>query len=177
MTRSLTRRLTPRLALAGAVIALLLGAAFVLLVVAVGQQRDAGRLALRSQEAITAGTELEKTAINLENGLRTYVSTGRQASLGPWNSGLRVYPVQVRKLGGLVSDEPGQQAQVRGIGEQIGDYVNLWAKPLLAIARQHLAVAQNVIVTGSGRVRIDQIRASFQKLFAQERAVARSRGY
>jgi len=80
------------MALAGGLIALLLGGAFVLLVFAVSKQRDAGRLALRSQEAITAGTELEKTVINLENGLRGYVASGRASSLGPWNAGLKAYP-------------------------------------------------------------------------------------
>jgi hypothetical protein len=59
------------MAVVGGLIALLLGAAFVLLVFAVSGQRDAGRLALRSQEAITAGTDLEKTVISLENGLRS----------------------------------------------------------------------------------------------------------
>src|SRR3954453_15242360 len=163
------------MALAGGLIALMLGAAFVLLVFAVSRQRDAGRLALRSQEAITAGTELEKTVINMENGLRAYVAGGRSTSLGPWNAGLRAYPGQVRKLEALVSDEPSQQAEVRGIKEQIDDYVNLWANPLLSIARGKLDVAQTVIVTGTGRVRIDQIRSSFLKLFAQEQAVARAR--
>src|SRR5437763_6511978 len=163
------------MALAGGLIALLLGGAFVLLVFAVAKQRDAGRLALRSQEAITAGTELEKTVINLENGLCAYVASGRPGSLGPWNAGVRSYPGQVRKLTRLVADEPSQQAEVGRIDGQIDDYVNLWAKPLLAIARQRLVVAQNVIVTGTGRVRIDQVRASFAKLFAQERAVAGAR--
>src|SRR5437773_12224637 len=103
------------MAIAGGLIALLLGAAFVLLVFAVSKQRDAGRLALRSQEAITAGTELEKTVISLENGLRGYVGTGREASLGPWSAGVKTYPAQVRRLTGLVSDVPTQQAQVQAI--------------------------------------------------------------
>lgn len=160
------------MALVGGLIALLLGAAFVLLVFAVAKQRDAGKLALRSQEAITAGTELEKTVINLENGLRGYVSTGNERQLQPWNAGLKIYGRQVRKLEQLVSDVPSQQAQVRGIKEQIDDYVNLWATPLLGLARQRLNVAQSVIVTGTGRVRIDQLRASFARLFEQEQALA-----
>src|SRR2546422_6941281 len=114
------------MALVGGLIALLLGAAFALLVFAVSGQRDAGKLALRSQEAITAGTELEKTVINLENGLRGYVGTGRERSLDPWNAGLTIYTGQVRKLESLVSDEPGQRRQVEAIKGQIDDYVNLW---------------------------------------------------
>ena len=160
------------MALVGGLIALLLGAAFALLVFAVSGQRNAGRLALRSQEAITAGTQLEKTVISLENGLRGYVATGKERQLQPWNAGVKVYPAQVRRLESLVSDVPSQQAQVSGIKGQIDDYVNLWAAPLLGLARQRLQVAQSVIVTGTGRVRIDQLRSNFQRLFAQEQALA-----
>ncbi|HEX6714481.1 MAG TPA: ATP-binding protein [Thermoleophilaceae bacterium] len=161
--------------LVGGLIALLLGAAFALLVFAVSKQRDAGKLALRSQEAITAGTELEKTVISLENGLRGYVASGNDRQLQPWRAGLQVYPGQVRKLERLVSDVPSQQAQVRRIKEQIDDYVNLWATPLLGLARQRLPVAQSVIVTGTGRVRIDQLRESFLRLFSQEQSLAITR--
>jgi signal transduction histidine kinase len=161
--------------MAGGLIALLLGAAFALLVFAVAGQRDAGRLALRSQEAITAGTELEKTVISMENGLRGYVASGRERSLEPWRAGLKAYPGQIRKLENLVSDVPSQQTQVQGIKEQIGDYVNLWATPLLGLARQRLRVAQSVAINGTGRVRIDELRGSFGKLFTQEQALALSR--
>src|SRR3954447_19832177 len=163
------------MALVGGLIALLLGPAFVLLVVAVSGQRDAGKLALRSQEAITAGTELEKTVINLENGLRGYVASGRERQLDPWNAGIKAYPGQVRQLERLVSDVPSQQSQVQGIKQKIDEYVNLWATPLLSLARQRLQVAQSVSLTGTGRVRIDELRARFGRLFAQEQALARDR--
>src|SRR3954462_12002171 len=170
--RRLSKRITARMALVGGLIALLLGAAFALLVFAVNGQRDAGKLALRSQEAITGGTELEKTVVNLENGLRGYVASGNERQLEPWNAGLKVYPGQVRNLERLVSDGPSQQAQVQHIKGQIDDYVNLWAAPLLGLARQRLRVAQSVIVTGTGRERIDQLRESFDRLFSQEQSLA-----
>jgi signal transduction histidine kinase len=160
------------MAVVGGLIALFLGAAFVLLVLAVGGQRDAGRLALRSQEAITAGSDLEKTVISLENGLRGYVASGNDRQLDPYRAGLDAYSRQVRKLEQLVSDVPSQQAQVRAIRGQIDDYVKLWATPLLDLARQRRAVAQSVSVTGTGRMRIDELRSSFARLFAQEQALA-----
>src|SRR3954454_5486032 len=121
------------MALVGGLIAIILGAAFVLLIVAVSGQRDAGKLALRSQEAITAASALQKPTIGLENGLRGFVASGKDRSLDPWNQALAQYPAQARKLATLVSDEPAQQAQVRKISSDIDDYVNLWGKPLLAL--------------------------------------------
>jgi signal transduction histidine kinase len=167
--------ITARVVIVSGVITLILGAAFVLLIVAVRGQRDAGQLALRSQEAITAGSELQKSVIQLENGLRGYVASGKERTLDPWRQALRQYPGQVRRLAALVSDEPAQQTQVRRISSDIDDYVNLWGKPLLALARDRLASARSVIVTGTGRLRIDAIRTEFETLFEQERAVAASR--
>src|SRR4051794_32762068 len=167
--------ITARVMIVSGAITVVLGAAFVLLIVAVSGQRDAGKLALRSQEAITAGSELQKSVISLENGLRGFVASGRDKSLDPWRQALGQYPGQARRLASLVSDEPAQQAQVRAISSDIDDYVNLWGKPLLALARDRLDAARSVIVTGTGRNRIDAIRASFERLFEQERAVAASR--
>jgi signal transduction histidine kinase len=154
---------------------LILGAAFALLIFAVREQRDAGKLALRSQEAITAGSELQKSVISLENGLRGYVASGKDRSLDPWNAALRDYPKQADRLAALVADEPGQQALVRRIQGQIEDYVSLWGMPLLSLARDQIVSARSVIVGGQGRKRIDDIRSDFARLFAQERTVAAHR--
>jgi signal transduction histidine kinase len=154
---------------------LILGAAFALLIFAVREQRDAARLALRSQEAITAGSELQKSVISLETGLRGFVASGRDRSLEPWNDGLRQYPQQVDALKALVSDVPSQQASVMQIESEIDDYVALWGRPLLDLARDDLPSARSVIVNATGRLRIVKIRNDFAKLFTAERAVARSR--
>jgi signal transduction histidine kinase len=175
MRQRLLKGLTARVLIVSGVITLILGAAFVLLIVAVSGQRDAGQLALRSQEAITAGSELQKSVISLENGLRGFVASGNERSLEPWRAALAEYPGQARKLASLVSDEPAQQAAVRRITTDIDDYVNLWGKPLLALARDRLPSARSVIVNGTGRLRIDAIRKSFERLFEQERLVAASR--
>jgi signal transduction histidine kinase len=173
--KRLFKGITGRMLVVSGLMTLVLGAAFVLLIVAVGGQRDAGKLALRSQEAITAGSELQKSVISLENGLRGFVASGRERSLEPWTAALRQYPGQARRLAALVSDEPAQQAMVRQISSDIDDYVNLWGAPLLALARDRLDAARSVIVVGTGRVRIDTIRRRFERLFTQERAVAASR--
>ena len=157
------------------VITLILGAAFALLIFAVRQQRDAGQLALRSQEAITAGTELQRSVISLENGLRGYVASGKERSLESWNQALKEYPAEAERLAALVSDEPSQQALVRKIRGEIDDYVDLWGRPLLDLARDQLPSARAVIDGGTGRSRIEVIRMDFAALFDQEVEVARSR--
>jgi signal transduction histidine kinase len=171
----LPRGITARVLLASGVITAILAAAFALLIFAVREQRDAGQLALTSQEAITAGTELQRSVVSLENGLRGFVASGNDRALEPWNEALRDYPGQARKLQALVSDEPEQQALVRRIQVEIDDYVGLWGMPLLSLAREQLESARSVIDGGRGRDRLTAIRADFARLFAQERAVAASR--
>jgi signal transduction histidine kinase len=167
--------ITARVFIVSGVITAILVAAFSLLIFAVRQQRDAAQLALRSQEAITAGTELQRSVISLENGLRGFVASGKERSLESWNAALEEYPAEADRLEQLVSDEPEQQALVARIQGQIDDYVALWGLPLLDLARDQIASARAIIVTGTGRTRIEAIRADFQRLFEQERSVAASR--
>ncbi len=175
MHQRIRKGITARVLVVSVVITLILGAAFALLIFAVRQQRDAGQLALRSQEAITAGTELQRSVISLENGLRGYVASGKERSLESWNQALREYPAEAEELSGLVSDEPSQQELVRQIRSDIDDYVALWGRPMLDLARDQLPSARAVIDGGTGRSRIEEIRKNFAELFEQERAVAVSR--
>ena len=72
------------------------------------QLRDAGKAAVRAQQAVTVGTELQKSVVNLENGLRGYVGTGRVALLDPFEQARRQYPEEVRRLQALADLRAGQ---------------------------------------------------------------------
>jgi signal transduction histidine kinase len=169
------RSLTIRTLLVGAVLAALLSGAFAVLVVAVREQQAAGRLALRSQQAIGAGSALETSLVQLENGVRGYVASGRERLLEPFRTARRTYPGQAARLSRLVADEPRQQAAVRQITTGIDDYVSLWALPLVGLADDRRNVAQSVLATGTGRERLDGLRADLADLFARERSVAAQR--
>jgi signal transduction histidine kinase len=174
--RSILRRsITLRTLLVGGVLAALLSAAFAVLVVAVREQQQAGRAALRAQEAIGAGSALETSLVNLENGVRGYVASGRERLLEPFRTARRTYPAQAQRLSRLVADEPRQQAAVREIAEGIDDYVSLWALPLVGLAEERRDVAQSVLATGTGRERLESLRADLAELFARERSVAAER--
>jgi signal transduction histidine kinase len=167
--------ITARTLLVSALLGALLSASFVLLVIAVTDQRDAGRLALRSQQAITAGAQLEKSVNSLETGLRGFVASGKSESLAPYNAARRVYPVELRKLRAMVSGDPIEVQQVGKISEAIDDYISFWAVPLLAIALDRPNAARAIIVNRNGRARVAQIRNAFNALFERERSVARAR--
>jgi signal transduction histidine kinase len=172
---ALRRSITLRTAVLGSAVVVIIGAAFGILIVAVNDQRGASRQALRSQEAVSAGTELETSLISLENGLRGYIATGRERLLEPFEIAREAYPGQVERLAELVADEPSQQAAVARIKAQIDDYVSLWALPILNLATDSLMDARSVLLTGTGRERLDDLRTLFAELFARERKVAAER--
>jgi signal transduction histidine kinase len=171
----ITTSITARTLLVSALLGALLSASFVLLVVAVHDQRDAGRLALRSQQSITAGTQLEKSVNSLETGLRGFVASGKRESLAPYTAARRVIPGELRALRAMVKDDPVEAGQIDRISTAIDDYLSLWALPVLAIATDRPAAARAIIVNRNGRERIAQIRSAFDALYARERSVARSR--
>lgn len=172
---ALRRSITLRTLVLGSALAVSLGAAFAVMIVAVEDQRAAGRQALRSQEAISAGTELETSLISLENGLRGYIAAGRERLLEPFETARDAYPRQVARLSGLVADEPRQQAAVAQIKSDIDDYVSLWALPMLNLASENLDDARSALLTGTGRQRLGDLRTQFAELFARERRVAEER--
>ena len=168
-------RITTRVVLISAGVALLLGTALVVLIVAVIAQRDAAVAAYRAQQSLTAGSQLEKSLISIENGLRGYVASGRERFLTPARAEMRSYPAELERLDALVSDVPGQHRLVDRIGVAIDDYVALWANPLIALARERPAAARSVVVTRTGRQRVEAIRAEFARLYERERAVSEIR--
>jgi signal transduction histidine kinase len=152
---------------------LLIIAVFVLLVVAIREQRDSANRAIKAQEAISAGNKLEKLAIDLETGVRGYVASGaKPVFLEPYTAARQAYQSQARQLVGLVGDNPGADNTAHQIQSAINDYVNLYSIPMISLARDRIDVARSVIVNGTGPTRIEAIRRQFQQLFNSERAVA-----
>jgi signal transduction histidine kinase len=156
--------------------ALLIIAVFVLLVVAIREQRDSANRAIKAQEAISAGNKLEKLAIDLETGVRGYVASGaKPVFLQPYTAARQAYQSQAHQLVGLVSDNPGADSTAHQIQSAINDYVNLYSIPMISLARDRIDVARSVIVNGTGPQRIDAIRQQFTELFTSERQLADKR--
>lgn len=177
MRRPHFKRITTRTAVFSATGTVLLVVALISLIVAVDGQRDAARATFRSQEALTAGSQLESSLIEIENGLRGYfTSGGRDRFLDPARKSLREYPGELRELQGLLTDEEGSQSQVRRIVNAIDDYVTLWVRPLLSLFEaDQLAEAGSVIRGNGGRQRLARIQDGFEDLFSSERRLIADR--
>ncbi len=164
--------LTARTLLGSAVLAVILVVAFAVLVIAVGNLRSVGRVALRAQEAVTVGTELERSAVSLENGLRRFVSSGREADLAPFTTARARYPEQVARLKTLARDDPQLRADVDRVETLISDYIGLWALPFLETARENPAYGRAYLDDPIGLRRIADVRRALGAMFVRARSEA-----
>ena len=176
LRRSLRTQITTKVVAISVAAAVLLGSALVVLIDAVTGQRDAARVAFRSQQALSLANQLEKSLLSIETGLNRYVASTEERYLAGARRELAAYPAQTRRLASLVSDDPGQQQRVQDLGEAIRDYDELWAQSLIEIvAEDGFEVARSQVQTNGGRERLDGVRAQFASLFDRERAVIRAR--
>ena len=168
-------RITTRVLALSAAVAVLLGAVLVVLVIAVTAQRNATEAAIGSQETLTAGSELEKSLVTIENGLRGFVASGRTRFLEPAERALEAYPEQLERLRDSAADAADQRAAVQRLSESIEDYAGLWARPLISLANERLPAARSVLLTRGGRERLDAISTAFRGIFERERRLAGER--
>jgi signal transduction histidine kinase len=166
--------LTRRMVVASGLLALVVSAAFAVLLVSVQDLRTSQRLALHSEEVLAAANQLERLVIDVETGQRGFVITGQERFLDPWRDAQRALPGASRRLEQLTADDT-QHDQAILIGQAAAAYVRDYSVPLVAAARRDPGSAQTVAATEEGRERIDTIRAQFDRLVTTERGLAEAR--
>jgi len=163
---------------ASALLALVVGSAFAVLLASVAELRESERRARQSEEVLVFANRLERLVIDLETGQRGFIITGRDEFLEPWLAGRVVFPGQARTLEQLVAANPEQRARAQRITQAGESYLRDYSVPLIEAARRDLSAARTVTATAEGKRRVDAIRVEFDSLVATERdqAVARQRG-
>ena len=149
-----------RILAASLVLALLIGIAFVVLILAVRDTRDAARVAEQSERVAAAANLLERLLLDLESGQRAYVITGRRSFLEPWNAALRRYPRAAEELRALVVD-PAQRRRVDQIRSELDSYVENWSQRVVDAVVVDRADAAWLVATEEGRRRVDRLRQQF----------------
>jgi signal transduction histidine kinase len=157
---------------ASGLLALIVGAAFAVLLSSVADLRRAEERATRSQEVLVTANRLERLAVDLETGQRGFVITGEERFLEPWFAARAAFTGQARALSRLVADNPEQQRRVQTITRAYTSYVRDYSEPLIATARRDRAAAQTLPATDEGRERMDGIRAEFDSLMSSEAALS-----
>jgi signal transduction histidine kinase len=164
--------------IASGLLALLIGAAFAVLLSSVTDLRAMERRARRSEEVLEVANLLERQVVDLETGQRGFVITRQERFLEPWRRAQAALPAEAATLERLAGTDPEQQARARRIAQAVTSYLRDYSIPLVAVARRDPVAAQTVAATAEGRRRMDAIRAEFNHFLATEHglAAARERG-
>jgi signal transduction histidine kinase len=167
--RRLFSQLGFRLAAASGGLALIIGATFGLLLIAVDDVRKTSRVADRSRMALTASDGVGELVLDVETGARGFVITGQDRFLDPWKLALIRFPAQARTFEELAGG--GEQARrARKIVTEARSYIRDYSVPLVAAVRRGSPAASSVAVTAAGRERVRSIRAGLEAFAVAEQA-------
>jgi signal transduction histidine kinase len=161
--------------IASGLLALLIGAAFAVLLSSVAALRTQERRARQSEEVLEVASLLERQVVDLETAQRGFVITNQERSLQPWQRAQVAFPEEAATLERLVGNDAAQQERARRIVEAIRSYLRDYSIPLVARARRDLAAARTLAATDEGRRRMDAIRSEFDRFLAAERGLAAAR--
>jgi signal transduction histidine kinase len=164
--------LSARMVAASAILALLVVAAFAVLVYAVSTLDDATKQE-RHARAVTAATlQLEKLVLDLETGLRGFVLTGRTKALAPWLAARQALPRKLQEFEHLASATPEQARRARRLVGSVKAYLSDYSFEVVVLMRELPAATRTAAVRREGLLRMASIRHQFSDFLAAEDAVA-----
>jgi signal transduction histidine kinase len=166
--------LTRRMVVASGLLAVVVGAAFAVLLVSVADLRSQQRQAARSQQVLVTANRLERLVVDLETGVRGLVITGQVGFLQPWQAARAALPQVSGELERLAAGGV-QQQRARSLARAAASYVGDYSVPLIGVARGDPAAARSVAATAEGKRRVDAMRAGFDELIAAEQRLAAAR--
>jgi signal transduction histidine kinase len=151
-------------------LAVTIGTAYTLLVLAIDGLRDADRRANHSLAVLAATNGLERLVIDIESTQRGFIIAGEPAFLVPWNQARDSFREQADALEDLAeAEDAGQGQQVGQLTRATDDYIREYAIPLVALAQRDLDSARTAAVTTEGKGRVDDLRERFEAFRELER--------
>jgi PAS domain S-box-containing protein len=166
--------LNGRLAAGAALLLLVVAAAFAVTLHSVDRLHDANRDLARSLTAIAAADRLERLVIDAETSQRGYILTGDEAFLEPYEAARReLESSQETLLTALPADgSNGRRGLAQTAIAKVDEYVDQYVPGQVELAAEDPDAARAVVASGSGKRRVDAIRADFSALESAERGHA-----
>jgi two-component system sensor histidine kinase/response regulator len=143
--------------LALSAVLLVVAGMFTMLVVTTRSLDATSKSSRRAARIQQEGAQLERSAVDLETGLRGYLITRDRTYQEPYDRARSSLGRHVREL--LALAEPDERRQVLALRDSLSDYVNGYTEPLLhSRAPRGAALLE---ATREGKQRLDAIRAQF----------------
>jgi signal transduction histidine kinase len=160
---------------ASGLLALVVMAAFAVMLLALREERAAAELAESAQRVEASAYELERRVVDLESSHRGFVLTSQESFLDPWRDAEAALRPLELELMARISDER-QIARARGLFEGIERYIDEWSRPGIDLGRRDAYAARQQVATGEGKRRMDELRARFAAFHTAEHDLATARG-
>jgi signal transduction histidine kinase/CHASE3 domain sensor protein len=154
---------------ASGLLALIIGAAFAVLLLTIHDLRRSESLATHSQQVLIASNECERLLLDLETGERGFLNTGEERFLQPWYAARADFPRRARALMALVAHDPADARLVRRTAALETSYIRDYSVPLVNAERRGDIAARSEATVDEGKRRVDAIRADFDRLLSSER--------
>jgi signal transduction histidine kinase len=165
--------LARRMWLASAVLALLVGAAFTALILAVSAQREATDREARSRDVTAAALQLEKLVSDIESSFLSFSLTGAERSLDIYRAAQQQRARRTEELKSLVASDPDQRERAREIEAQISEYVQFFVKPVIRLLRREPGIGrEEETLSQNGKIQTDEIRRLFLSFREAENKLA-----
>jgi CHASE3 domain sensor protein len=142
--------------LASGLLAVIVGAAFAVMLAAVNRERDALELSRHSERVLVSARTLEGLIIDLETGERGFLLTNAESFLQPWKEARVALPDAIRHLEGLAR-VPRQHARAEAIATGITSYLEDYSLPVVEAAQRGDPAARSVATAEEGKRRIDAL--------------------
>jgi signal transduction histidine kinase len=163
--------------LASLALALLVGAAFTALILAVSAQREAADRETRSKDVTVASLRLEKLVSDIESSFLNFTVTGADSSLEPYREARARIQPQLRVLNELVRDDTSQSRRASRIGNQVREYVFFFVPTLIPILREEPGITKaDETFAQNNQLWTDEIRQLFAAFRAAENKLAAEAG-
>jgi signal transduction histidine kinase len=167
--------LVARIALASALLAVLVAAAFTILVLTLSDLRMTTSQANRSKDVTSAMLVLQQNVLQLDAALRGYVNTGDRRFLRAFKDARTELPAATAALERSAAGREGQESRARRLATAVDQYMDDYAVPLIGIAELNAAVARSPVAVTEGRRRIEGIRRQVTQALTAENDLASAR--
>jgi PAS domain S-box-containing protein len=168
MLRSLTARTVSALAL----LAVVVGGMFALLLVSVHDRNESASQSRAASSRVAAAAGEEKLLLDIETGVRGYLITGERRFLEPFDRARAALPAHETRLLALRAD-PHDYSDVGRIIRAAAAYLHGYAEPLAA-ARAPRSRRVRSRIAADGKERMDTIRHLLDGYVASELAESRT---
>lgn len=147
--------------IASTALAVLVGAAFVILLITILQLRNQSRQAGRSEQVIATANHLQTLVLDLETNARRYAVTQRGVFLKPLRTASLQFPVVANRLVTYSKGDPVRFARAQRIKADVTRYLDTWAILVITAAADDPAKAKTIVLDSSGQRQVDALRATF----------------